>query len=46
MYGITNPAIAMCVAFQPIRIGDARAIDAAANAANATGGVKSAMMPK
>ena len=46
MYGMTKPAIAMCVAFQPILIGDALAIDAAANAASATGGVRSAMMPK
>ena len=31
---------------EPIFIGEARAIDAAANAASATGGVRSAMMPK
>ena len=31
---------------EPIFIGDALAIDAAANAANATGGVRSAMIPK
>ena len=36
----------MCVAFQPVRIGEAFEIEAAANAASATGGVRSAMMPK
>ncbi len=46
MNGITKPAIAMWVAFQPMRMGDALAIEAAANAASATGGVRSAMMPK
>ena len=44
--GTTNPAMAICVALKPIFIAEAFAMEAAANAASATGGVRSAMMPK
>ena len=46
MYGTTKPAMAICVALTPVCIGEAFEIEAAANAASATGGVRSAMMPK
>ena len=46
MKGTAKPAIAICVALTPVFIGEAREIEAAAKAASATGGVRSAMIPK
>ena len=45
MNGIRKPASAMRVACQPMASGEALAMGAAASAASATGGVRSAMMP-
>ena len=45
MKGIRKPANAMRVACQPMASGLARAMGAAAKAASATGGVRSAMIP-
>ena len=46
MNGTTKPAAAILTALTPIFMPDSRAMGAAANAASATGGVRSAMMPK
>ena len=46
MYGTMNAAIASFAALTPVRMGFAPAIPAPANAANATGGVTSATIPK
>jgi hypothetical protein len=46
MKGTTKPAMAICTALMPIFIADSLAIELAAKAASATGGVRSAMMPK
>src|SRR5699024_2398001 len=46
IYGIINAAIASLDAFAPVRIGAPPDIPVAAKAANATGGVISATIPK
>ena len=46
MKGAIQPGRAMRSAVQPILKPDSLAIEAAAKAASATGGVRSAMMPK
>ena len=46
MNGMTKPASAIRIAWTPIFMPDSPAIGAAAKAASATGGVRSAMMPK
>ena len=46
MYGTMNAAIASFAALTPVRMGFAPAIPAPANAANATGGVTAATIPK